>query len=510
MSLESRVKTLERRMDAFEKQSITNNKRKAAVIDESESDDFIAPAEAASSAAAATAPVDDGTNECLLQNVLTHFKPLSDLEWTRRMSVTQTDPAKLDAYFTGLVQSLVISGYLDSFTAWQRRFVLPTTTVFKQRPVDTYHMKNLLVFMNLLAKVRRGKQASDAMLEMLKKRSTYEKVMDLAHRVARGETLTYEPTFASLQLEASAPKRASNPTGGSKKKLFAQKKDMLDSDDSDASSDENDDASEDEAHIHAPAPAHAAAPVVPASSSSSSSSTAPVEAPAVAPTTPEAPAEAPVSPADADVDASATPEAADASDDADCSFVNADDADLATQPQPATQVPVASIEKVDLFAMPSSACTAPPVVPSTTFVPTAAASASSSNTLRSRFMATKKVLQHPMMDSLAPLDWEPLDVNRHGMVLTSTDAWDSYLNWRKAFDADPRIENRYTEYTRPNGDRTSVIGYYVRFFTARPCMLVPSPEDVASMKTSDVNTIYVHWLATLTKSESRDSIREAL
>jgi hypothetical protein len=129
------------------------------------------------------------------------------------------------------VQSLVIGGYMDSFTAWQHRFVVPVSTIFKQRAVDTYHMKNLMVLMNLQTKVKRGKQASETMLEILKQRSTYEKVMDLVRRVARGEKLVYEPTFAALNLEASAPKRAS--TGG-RKKLFAQKAAAaMDDDDSD-------------------------------------------------------------------------------------------------------------------------------------------------------------------------------------------------------------------------------------------------------------------------------------
>ncbi len=506
------MQNLERRMDAFEfpKQL----KRKVIALDE----DFT-PGEGAGGTAAYeeahSAP--SSSDEALLQQVMTHFKPLSDLEWTRKMSVTQADPVKLDGYFTALVQSLVIGGYMDSFTAWQHRFVVPVSTIFKQRAVDTYHMKNLVVLMNLQTKVKRGKQASEAMLEILKQRSTYEKVMDLVRRIARGEKLVYEPTFAALNLEASAPKRTNN-TG--RKKLFVPKAAAAMDDDSGDESDVfgaggggggSDDEDEAEAEVDEVAAA-------------------------------EDDAEADVDEVAAEVE----DEVEEASDDSDCDRVNMEE-DY-TQPQMMTQVPppppptppmeahvvsndlppppptppmeestapTASIEKVDLFTMPSA-----PLAPSAASV---AATSATTNPLR-RFMAKKATVAapsapsvsavvppvHPMMEAMAALSWEPLDVNRHGMVQLSTGACDSYMNWYKAFDADSRVENRYIEYTRANGERSSVAGYYVRFFTVRPCPLVSPPESVTTMKTSELDTIYMRWIGTLTKTESYDSLREAL
>lgn len=514
------MQNLERRMDAFENTTTTKqSKRKVVAIDE----DF-APGEGAGGAGAAAAAAaypgpPSSSDEALLQQVMTHFKPLSDLEWTRKMSVTQADPAKLDGYFTALVQSLVIGGYMDSFTAWQHRFVMPVSTIFKQRAVDTYHMKNLMVLMNLQTKVKRGKQASEAMLEIMKQRSTYEKVMDLVRRVARGEKLVYEPTFAALNLEASAPKRSS--TGG-RKKLFAQKAAVMDDDSDDdvfgaghgaggGGSDDDEDAAEAEAEV-------------------------------------EAEAEADEHGAD------------EASDDSDCERVDMEE-DY-TQPQPMTQVPppptppmeeayvshstpdvvsnelppppptppmeepveepstapTASIEKFDLFAMPSAAVAAVPSVTGTSattnplrrFMAKKAAVVAAPSVAPSASSAVPSVPVHPMMEAMAALSWEPLDVNRHGMVQLSTGACDSYMNWYKAFDADSRVENRYVEYTRANGERSSVINYYVRFFTARPCPLVSPAESVTTMKTSELDTIYMRWIGTLTKTESYDSLREAL
>jgi hypothetical protein len=509
MNLEARVQNLERRMDAYESTTTKQSKRKVADVDEV----------SAGGAGAGSSTADDhlppsSSDEALLQQVMTHFKPLSDLEWTRKMSVTQTDPSKLDAYFTVLVQSLAIGGYMDSFTAWQHRFVMPKQTIFKQRAVDTYHMKNLMVLMNLQTKVKRGKQASEAMLEILKQRSTYEKVMDLVRRVARGEKLVYEPTFAALNLEASAPKRANN-TG--RKKLFVQKAAM-------------DDDSDDEDVFGAGAGAGASADEAEADAEDDDAED-------------EAEAdEAEADEAEADEEAEADDaEADDAEADSDCSVMNMDDC---TQPQLATQVPpppptppmmqqvalpvlahsapsedvpppppsptaAAAIEKIDLFA----------VVPSA--APVAAAAPANSNPLR-RFMAKKTMTAapaassassspvHPMMEAMAALSWEPVDVNRHSMVQLPTGACDSYMNWRKAFDADPRVENRYTEYTRPNGERSSVTNFYVRFFTVHECPLIEPAESVTTMDTRVLDTMYARWIATLTKKMSLDELRETL
>ena len=519
MNIEARVQNLERRMDAFE--TTKQSKRKVAALDD-ESADF-APGEGAGGAIATINLPPSSSDEALLQQVMTHFKTLSDLEWARKMSVTQTDPSKLDAYFTALVQSLVIGGYMDSFTAWQHRFVMPKQTIFKQRVVDTYHMKNLVVLMNLQTKVKRGKQASEAMLEILKQRSTYEKVMDLVRRVARGEKLVYEPTFAALHLEASAPKRANTTSG--RKKLFVQKASMADDDEDvfgaghDASDDEADEAEADDD----------------AEADEAEADEAEAEAD-------DAEAEADEAEADeAEADEAEADEA-----DSDCSVMNMDDE--CTQPQPATQVPPpppptppmvaptsvpfvsvlmsnevppppssplkASIEKVDLFAIAPSVPVVAPSAP--------VATASATNPLR-RFMAKKvsaapspaaapvaTALVHPMMEALAALSWEPLDVNRHSMVQLPTGACDSYMNWRKAFDADPRVENRYTEYTRPNGERSSVINYYVRLFTVQKCPLVEPAESVTTMDTRVLDSIYARWISTLTKSMSLDELRETL
>jgi hypothetical protein len=174
---------------------------------------------------------------------------------------------------------------------------------------------------------------------------------------------------------------------------------------------------------------------------------------------------------------------------------------------------MASIEKLDLFTMPSAAA---PLAAA----PSTVTGTSATNPLR-RFMAKKAAVSapsaapsavpmHPMMEAMAAFSWEPLDVNRHGMVQLSTGACDSYMNWYKAFDADSRVENRYVEYTRANGERSSVAGYYVRFFTVRPCPLVSPAESVTTMKTSELDTIYMRWIGTLTKTESYDSLREAL
>jgi hypothetical protein len=510
MNLEARVQNLERRMDAYESTTTKQSKRKVADVDEV----------SAGGAGAGSATADDhlppsSSDEALLQQVMTHFKPLSDLEWTRKMSVTQTDPSKLDAYFTVLVQSLAIGGYMDSFTAWQHRFVMPKQTIFKQRAVDTYHMKNLMVLMNLQTKVKRGKQASEAMVEILKQRSTYEKVMDLVRRVARGEKLVYEPTFAALNLEASAPKRANN-TG--RKKLFVQKAAMDDdSDDEDvfgAGTGAGAGASDDEAEVDE-AEADEAEDDAEADDA-------------------EADDAEDVFGAGAGAGAGASADEAEA--DSDCSVMNMDDC---TQPQVATQVPpppptppmmhaalptvvrsapsedvpppppsptAAAIEKIDLFA----------VVPSA--APVAAAAPVNSNPLR-RFMAKKTMTTapsassspvHPMMEAMAALGWEPLDVNRHSMVQLPTGACDSYMNWRKAFDADPRLENRYTEYTRPNGERSSVTNFYVRFFTVHECPLIEPAESVTTMDTRVLDTMYARWIATLTKKMSLDELRETL
>lgn len=106
------------------------------------------------------------------------------------------------------------------------------------------------------------------------------------------------------------------------------------------------------------------------------------------------------------------------------------------------------------------------------------------------------------------MDWEPLDVNRRSMVQTPTGAWDSYLNWRKAFEADPRFENRYTEYTRPDGDRSSLTGYYVRFFNAWPSIV--SAEEVASMPPQKADSMYMRWLQSLSTTKTKEEIREKL
>ncbi len=546
-----RISELEKRMNAVE--ALQQGKRKANVLEEDEDDVELVEdeSEGGEGAGEGAGEGEDGF-ETILRGVLRHSKPATDFEWARKqLNLVQTDPADLDRYFEALIQSLVICGYVDSFTAWLNRFVSPVSSgLLKPRNVEAYVMKNLLVLMNLQPAVR-GKQGKDQALATLKKRSTYDKVIGLARRVARGESLSYEPSPAALQLQACPPKKARAAAAGAgaagtagaggaggagrKKKLFTQKP-VEEGSDAEESSD-------DEAGAGEGAGGAAEGDDDEASEEEAGKSSMPIgkgkgyyyemlatsAAGAGAAEKDEGEGEGEGEDAD-EGEGEGEADEGESEEDGDedeGEGEKSEDDDAPTQVQPATQqAPVVELKKVDLLAaakkeeeevadffMPQ-----PVVAPS---APMTSGGAGASD-LRSRFMAKKlisssssssssaSVQQHPMMAESAPLEWEPLDVNRRSMVQTSTDALDSYLSWRKAFEADPRFENRYTEYTRPNGERSTLTGYYVRFFTAWPCVVVSSPEEVSSMDARQVDTIYVRWLSTLSKTKSMEAIRERL
>lgn len=481
MNFETRLNELERRMETYESMK---KKRKADVLEEESENDVDVEVEATG------VVVGRDDFEEILKGVLRHSKPSGEFEWARKqIQLTQTDPADLDRYFTALVAALVVHGYVDSYTAWLNRFVVPQppTGIFKSRSVEAYVSKNLLTMLNLQP-LSRGNKAKDVALDTLKKRSTYEKILECARAVSRGETLTYEPSPAALQLKTCAPKKSS---GGRKKKILSPPADKMNDDepveeDKEDKGDkgDNDEKGDDE----------------------------PVE--------------------EGDDEEGEDEEGEDEEEDvfafkgamiggckAKDSYFAAQDAsepecepefEPVTQVQTATQVepdvcvssPTGTVEfeRVDIFSMPTSSSSLPPQLA----VPALSSSASS---LRNRLMM-KKSSPHPMMQESTPLEWEPLDVNRRSMVQTPTGAWDSYMSWRKAFEADPRFENRYVEYTRPNGDRSSLTGYYVRFFNAWPSIV--SSDEIAVMSPQKADSMYVRWLQSLSTTNTTDSIREKL
>lgn len=496
MNVEARLAQLERRMHAFE----SIKKRKVDDLDEDENMDELMHEDADLGAGGVSTTTIHESEE-ILKGVLRHSKPSGEFEWARKqINLTQTDPADLDQYFTALIASLVVHGYMDSYTAWLNRFVVPVppTGILKGRAIEAYVSKNLLVMLNLQP-LGRGRAAKDVAIATLRKRSTYEKVLECARMVSRGENLSYEPSPAALQLETppkrtksvkktvvddGEDKKSSAGTGDSarKKKLFAQKPLLEEEDGSDATeggedaSDASDEPDEDVFEPFVPAQTHSGASVVMEEKDDSENSDVEEDS-------------------DADVDA--------------------------TQMQPATQatqatqathveesVPVVDLQKVSVAAVDEF------FMPVVAAPPTNESSVAPATSLRQRFMAKKIITSslaaavHPMMQESTPMEWEPLDVNRRSMVQTPTGAWDSYLNWRKAFEADPRFENRYVEYTRPNGERSSMTGYYVRFFNAWPSIVCA--DEFASMSAQKADSMYVRWLQSLSTTKSTEEIREKL
>lgn len=496
MNFESRLANLERRMESYESMK---KKRKADVLVESDVDEVEEDVSAAESGAGGAGGEDVGDSEEILKGVLRHSKPSGEFEWARKqINLAQTDPADLDQYFTALVAALVVQGYLDSYTAWLNRFVAPAPAsgVLKGRAVEAYVSKNLLMLLNLQP-LSRGRKAKEDGLATLKKRSTYEKVLECARAVSRGEALSYEPSPAALQLITTTPKKNA---GGRKKKLATAATAAVTSeveaeaeeveDDAEEAEEVEEEAEDDDEDVFTMPLGKGKGPLLAMMAS--------IEA--------EREAEA----------AAAVEEEKDASEEAVEEAVEeaAEEDAEATQAQMVTQVPVVEMEKVDLFSMPSSSSSS--AVGVAAALPSSSSSSlpSSSSSLRSRFMAKKIVstavspAAHPMVQESPSYEWEPLDVNRRSMVMTAAGAWGSYLNWRQAFEADPRFENRYTEYTRPNGERSSLTGYYVRFFSAWPTIV--SGEDVASMAPQKADSMYVRWLQSLSTTKTVEVIRERL
>lgn len=502
MNFESRLANLERRMESYESMK---KKRKADVLVESDVDEVEEEVSAAESGAGGAGGEDVGDSEEILKGVLRHSKPSGEFEWARKqINLAQTDPADLDQYFTALVAALVVQGYLDSYTAWMNRFVAPAPAsgVLKGRAVEAYVSKNLLMMLNLQP-LSRGRKAKEDGLATLKKRSTYEKVMECARAVSRGEVLSYEPSPAALQLSTTTPKKNA---GGRKKKLAtaavtseveveAEAEEV--EDDADEAEEVEEEVEEDDEDVFAMPLGKGKGPLLAMMASIEAEREAEREAAAAAAVEEEK-----------DASEEAVEEAAEEDMEED---VEATQAQMVTQ---ADAVPVVEMEKVDLFSMPSSSSSS--AVGVAAALPSSSSSSlpSSSSSLRSRFMAKKIVstavspAAHPMVQESPSYEWEPLDVNRRSMVMTAAGAWGSYLNWRQAFEADPRFENRYTEYTRPNGERSSLTGYYVRFFSAWPTIV--SGEDVASMAPQKADSMYVRWLQSLSTTKTVEVIRERL
>ncbi len=498
MNFESRLADLERRMESFESMK---KKRKADVLFESSDEEDVDM----NASAAGAAPADSSSTDAeeILKGVLRHSKPSGEFEWARKqINLAQTEPADLDRYFTALIAALVVHGFLDSYTAWMNRFVspLPPTGVLKGRAVEAYVSKNLLMMLNLQP-LSRGRKAKEDALSTLKRRSTYDKVMECARAVSRGEILSYEPSPAALQLSTVATTKKN--AGGRKKKLLvatppASEDEAEDEVEDEAEAEgEAEEEAEDEEEEEVEVPKSAYAFMIGKGKGMSWPDDGVDATQAQVATQLEVESEA------SEAESAAESSASEAE-----SEENVESEAHSEVRVESEVVPVVEFKKVDLFSMPSSSSLST-VAPTASSAVTAGSTAGS---LRSRFLAKKVVsvpsVPHPMMQESTPMDWEPLDVNRRSMVQTPTGAWDSYLNWRKAFEADPRFENRYTEYTRPDGDRSSLTGYYVRFFNAWPSIV--SAEEVASMPPQKADSMYMRWLQSLSTTKTKEEIREKL
>jgi hypothetical protein len=121
----------------------------------------------------------------------------------------------LATYFTYVVRSLVLCGFVHSYSAWMYMLVMNARkdTVFGHRNLELHQLKNLVTLLAVPLVDASGRKSMAERVNMtLGQRTTYDLVCELAVRVGNGEVLAY--TGAPIVQEAKAPRNKKSGVDG--------------------------------------------------------------------------------------------------------------------------------------------------------------------------------------------------------------------------------------------------------------------------------------------------------
>lgn len=209
---------------------------------------------------------DADENDLLTRVFRAHIPTPAELYPNGLVGVSDED---LAVYLTYVVRSLVMCGFVHSYSAWMYMMVMNARkdTVFGHRNLELHQLKNLVTLLAVpLVDGSGRKSMAERVTSTLAQRTTYDLVCELAVRVSNGEVLTYTgpPITHDLPTEKKIVRKASsagNMGGGgegggapsakkAKKAVVSNKKKTsstdVDEEEAEAGSDNFDDADDDE------------------------------------------------------------------------------------------------------------------------------------------------------------------------------------------------------------------------------------------------------------------------